>query len=72
MQMCNHYSMVLVPLYDTLGEQAVQVQYTFVGTYFREMLCLLRLILRNTTIYFSERDWNPFVCKEQWDMFTKM
>ncbi|KAL5256943.1 hypothetical protein ACHWQZ_G012018 [Mnemiopsis leidyi] len=24
MQMCNHYSMVLVPLYDTLGEQAVQ------------------------------------------------
>ena len=26
MQMCNHYSMVLVPLYDTLGEQAVQVR----------------------------------------------
>ena len=25
MQMCNHYSMVLVPLYDTLGETAVQV-----------------------------------------------
>jgi len=24
MQMCNHYSMILVPLYDTLGEQAVQ------------------------------------------------
>lgn len=24
MQMCNHYSMVLVPLYDTLGKDAVQ------------------------------------------------
>ena len=28
MQMCNHYSMVLVPLYDTLGKESVQVSRT--------------------------------------------
>ncbi|XP_063674317.1 long-chain-fatty-acid--CoA ligase 1-like isoform X2 [Bolinopsis microptera] len=55
MQMCNHYSMVLVPLYDTLGEQAVQfilgkTQLKLVFTDSKRLDILLKYITTDSSV----------------------